>query len=338
MFQKATRLKARARVAIDGPAKAGKSVTGLRLAYSLGKKVAAIDTEFGSLSKYQGRKFDEVTFDFDVNEIRNYSPDTYIGAIKEAERGGYDVLLIDSLSHAWIGEGGILDQKDKSTDRNSFTAWAKLTPQQRKLVDAMLGSEIHIVATMRSKMEYDLVEEINERGKKVRVPVKLGLAPVQREGMEYEFDLLMSMSQDHFCKVTGSRCPEMDGAETMKPGAAFFYPYVHWLSEGSAPPVIVHATPEQIKQIESMFTDENRVRIFAWVKEQYRIDQWGDLKAAEADAVYKMLVDAAAKKAAALAAETAPVTNGHTPRVTGDPFAANDAQKAAAEQKATVTA
>src|SRR4051812_12869061 len=99
VFKKALREQARARVAIDGPAKAGKSFTALRLAFALGRKVAAIDTEFGSLSKYAGASPDgEGPFDFDVVELKKFAPDQYIAAIHDAESSGYEVLVIDSLS------------------------------------------------------------------------------------------------------------------------------------------------------------------------------------------------------------------------------------------------
>jgi hypothetical protein len=232
-FAKAVRTQARARVAIDGPAKAGKSLTALRLAVALAGEsgtIAAIDTEFGSLSKYAGRDAgDHRPLDFDVMELSRFSPEEYIAGIRDAVDGGYAVVVIDSLSHAWVGQGGILDQKDKMS--GAFSDWAKLTPQHRRLVDSILGAPIHVVATMRSKTDYVL--EKDAKGK--TVPRKVGLAPVQREGMEYEFDLLCSLDADHVLTVSGSRCPELDGATASKPGAAFFAPYVAWLGCGVAP-------------------------------------------------------------------------------------------------------
>jgi hypothetical protein len=230
-FQPAVRTQARARVAIDGPPKAGKSMTALRLAFALSPKVAAVDTEFGSLSKYVGDSPDgEGPFKFDVVNLHTFSPAAYIDIIRSAERSPYDVLVIDSLSHAWVGEGGILDQADKSSNKNSFTKWADLTPQQRKLVDTIQASPLHVICTMRSKIDWVL--EKNEYTGKME-PRKVGLAPVQREGMEYEFDLLCSVNQEHLVTVTGSRCSAMDGARMPKPGGAFFRPYVEWLTVGT---------------------------------------------------------------------------------------------------------
>lgn len=290
-FSPATRTRSRGRVAIDGPAKSGKSMTALRLAFALGGKIAAIDTEFGSLSKYTFESpDDEGPFTFDVLELRQFKPENYISAIRDAERGGYDVLVIDSLSHAWCGEGGILDQKDKLG--GGWSDWAKLTPQHRHLVDAILGSSIHVIATMRSKTEY-MVEEYEEKGRKKSRPVKIGLAPVQREGMEYEFDLLCSIDQAHDLRVTGSRCAAMDGLTAHKPGAKFFAPYVAWLGIGNEPkarPIPEpsangHATDAQIDTLHMhckrlQITPEG---ISKRLKERFGISMFDELTMLQAD-------------------------------------------------------
>src|ERR1039458_1962612 len=116
---------------------------------------------------------------------------------------GFTVIVIDSLSHFWSDEGGILDQADKmqNSGKNRFTLWADLTPQHRRLVNAMLNSPKHIIGTMRSKQEYAM--ETDDKGK---ASVKqLGLAQVQREGMEYEFTVFFDVSQDHYAKTTKDR-------------------------------------------------------------------------------------------------------------------------------------
>jgi hypothetical protein len=272
-FKKATRAQARARVAIDGPAKAGKSFTALRLAFTLGRKVAAIDTEFGSLSKYAGEAPDGIPFDFDVMELTNFRPSNYIDAINAAAAGGYEVLIIDSLSHAWVGEGGILDQADKSKTTNKFTDWAKLTPQQRALVDAILAAPIHIIVTMRSKMEYVLE---TQNGK--QVPRKVGMAPVQREGMEYEFDLLLTLDNDHHCVVGGSRCSAMDGQTSAKPGAKFFAPFAIWLGQGAPVEAAVPATVPVVAEARRLLMENvQRVLKLATTRKAITGDEYAKL-------------------------------------------------------------
>jgi KaiC/GvpD/RAD55 family RecA-like ATPase len=108
LFQKATKKSARLRMALIGVAGAGKTYTALSVAQHLGKKVAVIDTERGSASKYSD------LFEFDVLEIDTYGPKTYVDAMEAAEEAGYDVLIIDSLSHAWAGKDGALEQVDRA--------------------------------------------------------------------------------------------------------------------------------------------------------------------------------------------------------------------------------
>jgi len=157
-FTRATKKQARLRMALDGPSGAGKTYTGLLSAFALaeatGARVAVIDTEHASASKYA-----DMFPEFDVLELDEFSPETYTEAIRLAERVGYGVLLIDSLSHAWDGVGGALEQVDKAAARNqgnSYTAWRDVTPLHRQMVEAILQSNCHIIATMRSKMEYVL--------------------------------------------------------------------------------------------------------------------------------------------------------------------------------------
>lgn len=234
-FKKAQRSKSKLRMAIDGPSGSGKSYTALRfafaLAHALGKgRVAAIDTEHGSLSKYTGEAPDDLPFDFDVLELANFSPTEYTAAIEDAGRAGYDVLVIDSLTHAWQGKDGALElvSKKQGDSRNSFTAWKDVTPLHTRMIEAILASPMHIIVTMRSKTEYVL--ETNDKGK--QEPRRVGMKPVQRDGMEYEFDLYGSMDWSHVLTISKSRCSFLQDAVAVKPGAGFVQPLVEWLETG----------------------------------------------------------------------------------------------------------
>lgn len=183
-FQRAQRKRAKLRAAMTGPAGCGKSKSALLLAKGLGERIAAIDTESGSLSLYSSDA------DFDVIELEApFTPERYIEAIKAAEEAGYGTIIIDSLSHEWIGKGGLLEIHD-AMPGNSFANWGKITPRHQKLVDAILTSKCHVIATMRSKSEYLQTEE---NGKK-RVE-KVGLAPQQRDGMDFEFTICLDIQQ-----------------------------------------------------------------------------------------------------------------------------------------------
>ena len=103
--------------------------------------------------------------------------------------------MIDSLSHAWAGKGGILEFVDsrKAAGGDGFgDGWRKATPKHNALVDAILSAHMHIIATMRSKTEY-VVEVVNGKNK-IR---KMGLQPVQRDGVEYEFDVTGDLDLDN---------------------------------------------------------------------------------------------------------------------------------------------
>lgn len=236
-FQKAVKTKSKLRLALAGLAGAGKSKSGLKIASAISAlmrkhghgegRIAAIDSEKGSLSLYADQH------DFDVIELESFSPLTYVEHLKLAAREGYDIILVDSLSHAWAGKDGALDKKDQAAERggNSWTAWRDITPMHNALVDTMLNSPAHIIATMRQKMEY--VQETNAKGKvEIR---KVGLQSIQREGMEYEFTLVGDINLDHVMKISKSRCDGyIDvGQQFEKPGEAFAERVYAWLMNGA---------------------------------------------------------------------------------------------------------
>lgn len=190
MFKKAEKKQVKFKVAITGPSGSGKTYSSLCLAQGMGGKVAVIDTENGSASLYADK------FEFDVLEIAPpYTIEKYIESIRAAVNAKYDVLIIDSLTHAWAGEGGLLEQKEQLDSRsksNSYTNWGTITKKHEAFKAAILHSPIHIVATMRSKQDY-VIENVNGKN----VPRKVGMAPVQRDGMEYEFTTVFDAAMDH---------------------------------------------------------------------------------------------------------------------------------------------
>lgn len=239
LFQRATREQSRLRMTLDGPAGSGKTFTGLRFATALAiamkisggaGRIAVVNTESGSIGKYLGDAPDGVPFDFDIITLKEFAPSSYTSSILAAAVEGYDVILIDSLSHAWEGKGGALDQVDRASDRNKFTGWKDVTPQNRKMVDSILDSPCHVITTMRTKTEYVL--EPDDRGK--MVPRRVGMKPIQREGMDYEFDIVCDLNQLHVLSVSKTRCHDIDGLVVMKPGADFMVPVIKWLRDGSA--------------------------------------------------------------------------------------------------------
>lgn len=243
-----------------GPAGSGKTYTALTIAKELGPRVAVLDTERGSASKYADR------FGFDVVELDSYDPRRYVDVIEAADAAGYDVLIIDSLSHAWTGKGGALEMVDKVTarskSRNSYTAWREVTPLHNQLVDAILGCSCHVLTTLRTKTEYVL--EDNGRGGKV--PRKIGMAPVQRDGLDYEFDVVGDMDWGHTLVVTKSRIPELSDAVIKEPGAKFAKTIARWVGVGveeSAAPVEVAPDAKALRALIG-----ERMGAKTWAKEE----------------------------------------------------------------------
>jgi DNA polymerase III delta prime subunit len=207
MFQKAQKQQLKARVAFVGPTGSGKTWTALEWARTLvgpTGRIAVVDTENSSAAYYSDR------FDFDVAPVGEpYEPHRLTAIIKEAAKEGYDAIVVDSLSHFWEGEGGVLDIADAAGQRsggNSFAGWKTATPQLRNLIDVLRSVDMHVIVTMRSKMEWVL--EKDERTGKTS-PKKIGMAPVMRQGVEYEFTAVVDMDLEHRGAVTKSRCSEI---------------------------------------------------------------------------------------------------------------------------------
>ncbi len=197
-FKKAERKAVKLKLAVTGPSGSGKTFSALRLATGLGGKVAVIDTENESSSLYSDR------FEFDVLNLEPpYTCAKYIEAINAAVNAGYTTLIVDSITHAWAGEGGILERKGQKDAKggNSYTNWAGFTREQNQLMAAILHSDINLVATMRSKQAHEIQRD--EKGKN-RV-VKLGLKPEQRDGVEYEFTVVFDVAIDHEAEVSKDR-------------------------------------------------------------------------------------------------------------------------------------
>ena len=229
-FRKAVKHGAKLRLAICGPSGSGKSYTLLRLATELGGPIAVVDTERGSASKYAD------IFDFDVLELDVYDPRRLVQMIDAAAQRGYQVLCIDSLSHFWMGKDGELDQVDRMARRmqgnGNFAAWKLVTPMHNQLVDQMIGAPMHVLVSLRAKTEW-VLERDEKTGK--TAPRKVGLAPVMRDGIEYEFDVCGEMDQENTLIITKSRCPKLTGGVFVKPGKEVADVLKEWLDGPPAP-------------------------------------------------------------------------------------------------------
>jgi energy-coupling factor transporter ATP-binding protein EcfA2 len=231
LFSRATKAQAKARIAFSGPSGAGKTYWALQMATALvaetGGKIALIDTERSSASLYADK------FEFDTLSMSPpYHPDRLVEVLKVAKDEGYEVIVVDSLTHFWNGKGGVLEIVEDAKSRvggNQFQAWAVGTPIYQAMLDAILAYDGHIITTMRAKTEYSM--EKNGAGKtEIR---KLGMAPIMRDGIEYEFTLTLDVDIDHRASVSKTRCVSL-ADRSFKPvdSGDMFSTFLNWLSAG----------------------------------------------------------------------------------------------------------
>lgn len=228
-YTKAQRRSTYLKIGLFGPSGSGKSYSALKLAsgiaQTVGSRIALLNTETNRGEIYAD------SFDYDMMEMAPpYSPEAYIIAINDAIDSGYKVLVIDSTSHEWIGEGGILNEKEKMSG-NDFANWGKLTPRHDAFINKIVSSPIHTIVTMRGKDKY-VMEDKNGKS----VPQKVGMGTKQRDGFEYEFHVAWLLNMDHYAEISkdidgmfGSNLhmlSEDDGIKLAK-----------WATGGSAKPV-----------------------------------------------------------------------------------------------------
>lgn len=235
-FTPATRAQVKLKLAIAGPSGSGKTYSALLMASGIGKRIAVIDTENRSASLYadlESGPLAGVRFDV-LNIFPPYTVPKYLDAIEDAQKAGYDVLIIDSISHSWAGEGGLLDKKgalDQRPNSNAYTNWAPITKEHEAFKAKILNADIHTIVTMRSKQDYIL--EQNDRGKSA--PKKVGLAPVQREGTEYDYAVVFDLAMDHNAMASKDRTSMFDGL-VFKPTKETGASLLGWLNKGAHEP------------------------------------------------------------------------------------------------------
>lgn len=278
-IRKASRKKAKLRLGLSAPSGAGKTLGSLLLAYGIvgdWNKIGLIDTEEGSGELYVGvTKHNTMIGEFNYVRIsKDYSPINYINAVRALEDIGCEVVILDSLTHAWAGTEGLLDKQSKIANKsgNSYTAWRDVTPQHNALVACMLQSPAHVIATMRSKVEYAMQEGDNGK-KKV---VKLGMAPVQREGMEYEFTAFFDIASDSIATASKDRTDlfsTVNAAGTLDKRSFIITPEIGkellaWINTGKEVPV--NPLIEQIRiLIDSVVLDLDNPQD-KWIDANYR--------------------------------------------------------------------
>lgn len=230
--RKAQKHSVKLKMAIQGPSGSGKTEGALALAKNFipNAKVLVVDTENDSASLYADR------YEFDTISLSApYTSDRYRKAMQAAIDGGYDVLIVDSLTQQWDGEGGILRRKealDRQPGSNSYTNWSTYTPEHTAFVEFIKQLPIHTICTLRTKQEYVL--EPNAKGK--QTPRKVGLAPIQRDGLEYEFTIVFEVGMGHQATSSKNRTTLFSDDESLDLTSPEIAGQVRdWLANGLPP-------------------------------------------------------------------------------------------------------
>ena len=284
--RKATKQRKKARIAVVGPAGSGKTKTSLMLAKALGGKTAVLDSEAGTSNIYANEfDFDVVDLTEEADGINTFNPERYVAAIHFLEDNGYANIIIDSMTHAWSGEGGILEIVDKAAQTkfsgNSYYAWASGTPLHRNFIDAIQQSKANIIATMRTKTEYAESSKANGR----KVYEKIGTKTIQRDDTDYEFDFVLRMTVEHVGFVEKSRIG-MDGETVRKPDEKFLSRIAELLQGGAEGPgevvAQVQIAPEPVKvngngqaAVKVVEYPKSKVGFCQWAKDTYKLEPAG---------------------------------------------------------------
>lgn len=211
-ISEAKREKQKLLLSMAGVTNSGKTLSSLLIAYGMMKeaypelsesdvwrKIGVVDTEHERAALYENREFHGVRIGpfIHLKFPPPYSTERYQGAVEALKERGVELVIVDSLSHNWNGEGGTLS-KHGSMSGNSFQNWNKLQSETTELVNVMTRNNIHLIATMRVKTEY--VMELNDKGK--QQPRKVGLKPIQKDDVDYEFTTQFMIDADHLATAT----------------------------------------------------------------------------------------------------------------------------------------
>ena len=274
-FKRAQREQVKIKISIAGPAGSGKTMSSLLLAYGLvhaahpdwsddkvwGSIVLA-DSENGSGSLYAGTQVGPTRIgEYNViNLAPPFTAQLYMDAIHMAENHNMEVIIVDSLSHVWSGEGGLLDEQGKIAARtnNSYTSWRTISPQYNQLVDTILQSPCHVITDVRAKMDYQQIKGDNGKTKVQAV----GMGMILRDGYEYETTVNFMLDADHVANATKDRTGLFDGQYFTIDASTGAKLYA-WLSSGAVPaqkPSVPDPVPASQAQPEAPAIDMERVK------------------------------------------------------------------------------
>lgn len=202
-FEDAERVKLKASIMIEGLTGSGKSglalLIGFFLADSNWSKVFDIDTENKSANLFAGIPFSHgaAVGKFKVGQLTEdigFKPSNYLMFRKAAKDAGAEVVIEDSISHAWQYQGGVLDMvnevANKAARTDKYGAWRdeKVAKEKNNLLTLLRDPDCHVITTVRVKEKFEYVEEDGKNKLK-----SLGEQQIQQADLKYEPDLVLHM-------------------------------------------------------------------------------------------------------------------------------------------------
>lgn len=284
----AARPSLKARLMLSGPAGAGKTLSALEIASELGDNPLVIDTEKESALTYArvpGEALTDGVFDFThLPWLPPFDP-RELGVTLQEAGTEHDVIVVDSFAHFWTGSGGTLDIAD-----GRFGGWKTARPAQTDVIDGILSCSAHVIICVRSKIEY-VQEEVMQDGRKKQTVKKLGMAPQQDSGLEYELNLAAEIDIEHRISVSKSRTQQIAVGRTYQPGHArdLGKAYAEWLRSGE--PFADLAVLAAVDAARRRLTEDQKRRLWDAWKEQH-LPQNIQLMTASQAAIAMSLIEA----------------------------------------------
>lgn len=219
-LKRAVRQKMKVPIMLMGASGSGKTVGALLIAKGIvwqmfpdlsddekWEKIAVIDTEHSRSTLYAGMtiKDQEIGSFLHYDLSKPYTPQRYKDAFMECKQAGCEVIIVDSITHAWSGEGGVLDKVNALGGK--FSDWNKVKPDENTLLSMFLDTDVHVIACVRSKQGYELTTL--DTGK-LQIE-KVGLKAEQKDSLEYEFAITFQLYQNHTAEPMKDNSNSFDG-------------------------------------------------------------------------------------------------------------------------------
>lgn len=231
-LKRAERRQVKLKLGLAGPSGSGKTYSALLLAKGLvgnWEKVAVVDTENGSADLYSHLgPYSTITLE------PPFTPQKYVDAIVTCVKAGMEAVIVDSMTHVWSGQGGLLDYKEQLGGR--FTDWKKVTPMHQDLLDTILQAPAHVICCTRVKTEWAV--EQDEKGK--AKPTKMGLKLDQRDGFEYELTVAWRIGANHMAETDKDRTGLYSGKPNFKITEETGKTLKEWADSGKPAPFPAH--------------------------------------------------------------------------------------------------